>query len=196
MMRFIWKGKPNRQNMIDHQIRGILSLSVFLALIPLIGFLLSLQSPAPCPVLSTAGPAFRAVEVVRDNGETGIYFVKPGTSVSQLLETLETEKTPARNQELIGGMKIRNVDRGAPSEIRIEKMDAATRLALGLPVDINTAGFADLVLVPGVGEKTADAILALRGEKTRFGSLEELKEICGIKEKKLEKLRPYLCVEP
>ncbi len=122
--------------------------------------------------------------------------MEPGTSISQFLEITKEDILPAGDREITGGMKIRKVGQGGRAMIRIEKMDAAARLALGLPMDINTAGRDDLVLVPGIGEKTADIIVAARAKKNRFGSLEELKEIRGIKEKKLEKLRPYLCVEP
>jgi competence protein ComEA len=196
MTPFIWKGNPSRQSMTGHQIRGIISLSLFLALIPFISFFLSSNTSISYPILSTAGPAFRAVEFVREKGETGVFFVEPGTSISQFLEITKEDILPAGDREITGGMKIRKVGQGGRAMIRIEKMDAAARLALGLPMDINTAGRDDLVLVPGIGEKTADIIVAARAKKNRFGSLEELKEIRGIKEKKLEKLRPYLCVEP
>jgi competence protein ComEA len=50
-----------------------------------------------------------------------------------------------------------------------------------------------LSLVPGVGEKTAKAILEERQKQGgKFKSLDDLKEVSGIGDRILEKLRPYL----
>jgi len=74
-------------------------------------------------------------------------------------------------------------------------MNAATRLALGLPVDINLVGFDDLRMIPGVGNKLAADIVALREKKGRFKKLDQLTEVKGIKDNKLAKLSPYLFVD-
>ncbi len=62
-------------------------------------------------------------------------------------------------------------------------------------VDINLAGFDDLRMIPGVGNKLAADIVALREQTGRFNRLEELTQIKGIKEKKMEKLRNYLYID-
>ena len=62
-------------------------------------------------------------------------------------------------------------------------------------VDLNLAGFDDLQMIPGVGNKLAAEIVALREKTGRFNRLEELTQIKGIKEKKMEKLRNYLYVD-
>lgn len=59
-------------------------------------------------------------------------------------------------------------------------------------VDINRAGFSQLTTIPNVGEKLAWAIINYRKEHGDFEEIAELKNIKGIKEKKLEKLRPYI----
>jgi competence protein ComEA len=71
-------------------------------------------------------------------------------------------------------------------------IDNYHRYALGVPVDLNLATKEDLIIVPGIGEKTAEKILALRNKKGRFKNIEELMEIKGIKEKKLAKFKKYL----
>jgi competence protein ComEA len=48
--------------------------------------------------------------------------------------------------------------------------------------------------VPGIGEKTAEKILDQRNVNGTFGKLDELTLVKGIKEKRLEKLRRYLCI--
>lgn len=61
-----------------------------------------------------------------------------------------------------------------------------------LPVDVNRASAAELEAVPGIGPVLAQRILALRAERGRFASLAELKQVKGIKDKRLARLAPYL----
>lgn len=49
-------------------------------------------------------------------------------------------------------------------------------------VDLNTAGKEELMTLAGIGEVRAEAILRYREEHGRFESVEELKQIEGIKE--------------
>ena len=61
-------------------------------------------------------------------------------------------------------------------------------------LNINNASFEDLVKVPGIGPKTASLILERR-QREKFRSVEELKEIKGIGDKKLQKLKEYVDVK-
>lgn len=68
---------------------------------------------------------------------------------------------------------------------------AATEAALPFPVfpiNINKATFDELVLLPGVGEKTASRIIERRQREGGFKSLDELKDIKGIGAAAVEKL--------
>ena len=53
----------------------------------------------------------------------------------------------------------------SPPGISVEPMSAEKRLALGIPIDLNRSSFEDLVLVPGIGEKTAEKIVEERGHQ-------------------------------
>lgn len=59
-------------------------------------------------------------------------------------------------------------------------------------VDINMADADLLATVPGIGQKTADAIIQYRNDNGKFASVDDLLNIKGIGEKKLEKMKPYL----
>jgi competence ComEA-like helix-hairpin-helix protein len=63
-------------------------------------------------------------------------------------------------------------------------------------IEINQATAAELNLLPGIGPKSVDAILAYRHANGGFESIEELTRIPGIKEGKLRNLRPYITVDP
>jgi len=63
------------------------------------------------------------------------------------------------------------------------------------PVDINTDGFKDLIKLPGIGPSLAERIIEYRQVNGKFSSVEELKKVKGIGDKKLEKLKKHVMVE-
>ncbi len=68
------------------------------------------------------------------------------------------------------------------------------KVLLESSVNINTASINELVLLPGIGEKTAEKIINLRSLKGKFSKLEELLEVKGIGPKTLEKMLPYITI--
>ncbi len=62
-------------------------------------------------------------------------------------------------------------------------------------LDLNHASKAELLQVPGIGEKTVDRILEYRSRQ-RFRSVDDLMQVGGIRERTLDKLRRYFWVEP
>lgn len=62
-------------------------------------------------------------------------------------------------------------------------------------ININTASAEELMLLDGIGEKTAADIITYREEHGAFENVGQLTDIKGIGEKKLEKWREYLCVD-
>ena len=71
--------------------------------------------------------------------------------------------------------------------------ESATEAQEG-PVDINTADAARLESLPGVGPATAAAIIDHRSRTGAFRSVEDLLEVRGIGESKLEQLRSFVTV--
>lgn len=59
-------------------------------------------------------------------------------------------------------------------------------------IDLNQATREDLMTLPGIGEKRADAILALRVSRGGLRSLEDLKNIKGLNDALLERIRPHI----
>ncbi|BAK98510.1 hypothetical protein OBV_13120 [Oscillibacter valericigenes Sjm18-20] len=62
------------------------------------------------------------------------------------------------------------------------------------PVDINTAGAEELATLPGIGEKLAERIVKYRADNGDFASVDDLLNVSGIGEGKLEALRDYVSV--
>jgi len=61
-------------------------------------------------------------------------------------------------------------------------------------VNLNTASAKDLEVLPGVGAKTAERIIAYRQKNGPFKKIEELMNVQGIGEKSFLKLKPQLTV--
>lgn len=64
-----------------------------------------------------------------------------------------------------------------------------------LCVDINTADTQELMLLDGIGEVTAEAIINYREENGGFRNIEEIMNVYGIGEAKFEKIREYIYVQ-
>lgn len=58
-------------------------------------------------------------------------------------------------------------------------------------ININSAPLESLILLPGIGEKTARLIIEMR-EKEKFSKPEDLLKVKGIGFKKIERLKPYI----
>ena len=64
------------------------------------------------------------------------------------------------------------------------------------PVILNSAASEDLRRLPGIGQKRADAILALRARLGRFRAIEDLLKVKGIGRATLKRLRPLVRLDP
>lgn len=179
----------------ERQIKGIIAVSIILATIPFISFLMPSHTDSKRPVLATSGSKSIIIEVVSENGASGVFFVEPETSVNQMFSQLKLGRIIAEDIKLQNGMKVCLVPEDDHRGIVIEQMEAVKRLALGLPLDINLASQYDLRLIPGVGDVLAAKIVAVRDQIGRFEKIDQLMDIKGIKEKKLAKLRQHLYVD-
>lgn len=61
------------------------------------------------------------------------------------------------------------------------------------PVDINTGSLSELMLLPGIGSKTAQKIIEYRAKKS-FLAPEELKNVDGIGEKTYNQIKDFIFV--
>jgi competence protein ComEA len=66
--------------------------------------------------------------------------------------------------------------------------------AAGTPLDLNAAGVGELDALPGVGPVTAQRIVDWRSRNGRFASVDQLREVEGIGERRLAQLRELVRV--
>lgn len=67
---------------------------------------------------------------------------------------------------------------------------------LGKRVDINVASLAEISELPGISDMIAAAVVEERDRLGRFRSPEDLLGVKGIKEKRLQKILPFLAKMP
>lgn len=79
----------------------------------------------------------------------------------------------------------------APKAPRAEQSAPAPRF----PIDLNTATAEQLEVIPGIGPVLAQRIVDYRRANGRFHSVEDLLEVSGIGQKRLENMRPYVTVK-
>ena len=77
-------------------------------------------------------------------------------------------------------------------EAEIAEAQSGKRTDNAKPLDLNKAARDELMTLPSIGEKTADAFI----EGRPFKTIEELSNVQGIGPKTLEKLKPFLEIPP
>jgi competence protein ComEA len=178
---------------------------------------------APQPVPAAAGaPAASgdgAIAVERDGGgevtvhvagavrRPGVYRLREGSRVQEAVRSAggATRRADLDGLNLAGkvedGRQILVPRRGAaPPGAGIASPAAGgpssggAAAAATQPVDLNRATLEQLDTLAGVGPATAQKILAYREEHGGFGSVEELRQVPGIGEKRLAALRELVRV--
>jgi competence protein ComEA len=137
------------------------------------------------------------VGIAGSTGINGIYYVPDKGRVRDLLgaagsRNTETFDEPVLSERLSTGKTVVIDSYG---RLRIVEMNNAEKLALGIPIDINKATLDDLMLVNGIGEKTAWRIIQFKEKSGRFQRVDDLMKIHGIKDKKFQMLKGYFCVD-
>lgn len=111
---------------------------------------------------------------------------EPLAAPAAALHTLTQQAQPAETEGSVGETQT-----AAPAT---QKPPQATKNQLTGPVNINTAPLTQLVLLPGIGEVKAQAIVDYREQNGPFQSTEELLEVKGIGEATYAKLEALVTV--
>lgn len=62
------------------------------------------------------------------------------------------------------------------------------------PLDLNTATKQELLALPGIGNVTAERIILYREDHGPFQSINDLRKVKGISDRKVEQLKPLITV--
>ena len=80
------------------------------------------------------------------------------------------------------------------SEYQVTSVYEGTKSQTGGLININTATKEQLVTLPGIGESRAEDIIRYRSEQGSFKSIEDIKNVSGIKDGAFGKIKDYICV--
>jgi competence protein ComEA len=77
---------------------------------------------------------------------------------------------------------------------KLGRMGARKLLVFSISLDLNRVSLEDLLLIPGIGESLGREIMTYRERRKGFQSVDELKNVKGIGEKKWKALKTFLTV--
>jgi competence ComEA-like helix-hairpin-helix protein len=80
-------------------------------------------------------------------------------------------------------------------KVKLGRMEAHKLLVFSIPLDLNRVTVEDLCLISGIGESLAREIVTHRERRRGFRSVEELKNVKGIGEKKHKDLKGYFIIK-
>ena len=121
------------------------------------------------------------VEVRGEVINEGIYEVENYTTIKDLLDL-----AILKDEADISGINLNN-NLHDKDVIFIPKVNNNE-----IKISINTSNIESLIMIPGIGESTAKKIIEYRDEYGFFNSLEEIKNVKGIGDKKYEKIKDHI----
>lgn len=148
----------------------------------------------PAPALSTPSPGRVFVHILGRVERPGLYEVASGSRAVDVVAraggfrddadqaALNLARTVADGEQIV-------VPKVGESASPVPPAGTSSSSAPSGMVDLNAADAATLETLSGVGPATSAAILAWRDEHGRFAAVEDLLDVPGIGEKKLEALR-------
>ena len=147
----------------------------------------SLYGPASSyPTYNQSSKNSSHIEILRD----GVGRIYPLNEVSQNYIAVNGESF--KSGDRIEYVNPENSEHSG--QIRRGRMKGQTLLLFGMPVNLNEASIDDLMALPGIGFKTAEAIVKLRTEKGPFKTRSELMNVRGIGRKKYKKIKDKVTI--
>ncbi len=149
----------------------------------------------------SAGEEF-LVEVDGSVNRRGVYSIGVGMN---LLDVLEKAGGVRQKISLSPESLLQKIDKSCrvhvlpagegKGRLLLEPLAPKTQKVLSLPIDINKASVEELDTLPGIGPKTAQAIVEYRETQGKFASVEDLLQVRGIGPKKLAAILPHVTVQ-
>ena len=143
-------------------------------------------------------PSEAVVHIVGAVRNPGVYELKSDVRVEQAVQaaggfTQDADRESVNLASRIAdGQQIRIPKKGEASSIAVPTGAAKVGKIASGTVSLNSATVQELESLPGVGPATAQKIVDFRASHGAFASIDQLREVGGIGEKKLARLSPYL----
>lgn len=141
------------------------------------------------------------IEVDGSVNQRGMVPIEPGTSLLEALEKAGGVKgklslpPEALTTKIDKSSRLLVVPDGeGKGKVSLEPLAPPKLKVLSIPIPVNTASVEELDTLPGIGPKTAQAIVEYRETHGKFNSAEDLLQVPGIGPKKLAALKPHITV--
>lgn len=141
------------------------------------------------------------IEVDGSVNQRGMVPIEPGTTLLEALEKAGGVKGKLSLSPEALTTKIDKTSRllivpdgEGKGKVSLEPLAPPKLKVLSIPIPVNTASVEELDTLPGIGPKTAQAILEYRETHGKFSSAEDLLQVPGIGPKKLAALKPHISV--
>lgn len=161
---------------------------------------------APIPVAAAPIPPSLAVHVVGRVAKPGIFSLPPGARVDDALKAaggalpgtdlsvLNLARGLVDGEQIPVGVPGATAAPPIPAQVPAPGKAPGAHAPAGTLVDLNAATAGQLEALPGIGPVMAASILEWRTRHGRFTSVDQLREIRGIGERRFEDLRPKVRV--
>lgn len=128
----------------------------------------------------------------------GIYYLEEGARVAQAIDAAGGMLPDADLSAINPALKASDsqkiyIPTAAESAGFNGEAGADVGLSGGL-ININTADAALLSTLPGIGKVKAESIVAYREENGGFKTVEDIKNVSGIKDSSYEKIKELICI--
>ena len=157
---------------------------------------------------TTARPKVMLVYVAGAVAHPGLYTLREGARAVDAVARaggLRADADPAGvdlAEPLLDGEEVAAPVAGARRSAAhgIRKPAGRTRarkkkaLAVAEPIDLNTADASALALLPGIGPEMARRLVEFRQANGDFASLDELADVAGMSQSRINAVTPYLFV--
>jgi competence protein ComEA len=141
------------------------------------------------------------VEVLGEIKTPGIYIFKNPPTLKEAIEKAGGLKETlsfdgASSSETLETGTLLTLMRESDNLIKVKwgRMESKKLLVFSIPLDLNRVSVEDLCLIPGIGESLAQEIVDYRKRRRGFRSVEELKNVKGIGDKKYQSFRTFFIV--
>ena len=134
--------------------------------------------------------------------KAGIVILKSGDRLATAVEKLGGTTNKADLNKVNLAMKVEDEQHyiipkigEEVSEESVEVTNKEVSSQESSKININTATIEELDTLPGVGEATANKIVNHRSENGEFKTVEEIKNVNGIGDKKFENIKELMCTK-
>lgn len=136
-----------------------------------------------------AGLLIKLLSGINEKTELSIFNYAESDSIFFSEEENDTNNSEILNKNVDYKQEVFDFNKQSFNNVYTKQLPAEKS------INLNKATKQELMNLPGIGEKTANNIIKLRNQLTRFRKLEDLLKVKGIGSTKLDNIKKYLYID-